>query len=155
VRVVLGSCKCHSGSSLVVMQSVQPTANRSSGMFAQLESLSTSAAIQASAHSLLLGADLLTTHTHTHSPAADMDAMAKARNALSLLERLRSSLAGLSASTSALLQPTANSLAGRSPISRRCDLSGNLLVSMQCWLWYSCTPGSAAAEHLSVCALPP
>lgn len=39
--------------------------------------------------------------------------MAKARNALSLLERLRSSLAGLSASTSALLQPTTNSLAGR------------------------------------------
>jgi hypothetical protein len=41
-----------------------------------------------------------------------MDRITKARNALSLLERLRSGLAGLSASASGLLQPTANSLAG-------------------------------------------
>jgi hypothetical protein len=41
-----------------------------------------------------------------------LDATAKARHALSLLERLRSALASLSASATALLQPTANSLAG-------------------------------------------
>jgi hypothetical protein len=50
-----------------------------------------------------------------------MDRIAKARNALSLLERLRSGLAALSASTSGLLQPTANSLAGES----NCIFSGS------------------------------
>lgn len=44
--------------------------------------------------------------------AAGLDATAKARHALSLLERLRSALASLSASATAVLQPTANSLAG-------------------------------------------
>lgn len=69
----------------------------------------------------------LITHMHTHALALPLllppppqtpylplglDATAKARHALSLLERLRSALASLSASTTALLQPTANSLAG-------------------------------------------
>jgi hypothetical protein len=43
---------------------------------------------------------------------AGLDATAKARHALSLLERLRSALAALSASATSLLQPTANHLAG-------------------------------------------
>jgi len=45
---------------------------------------------------------------------AGLDATAKARHALSLLERLRSALASLSASATAVLQPTADSLAGGS-----------------------------------------